>query len=200
MDRFHRAPAEPGPLFVRSRQARVPGIARTERDRFGPGTLGWRRVQASPGIDRRGNPPRAAIASQLTAPSGRLMVFCARHRVHAFVSLCWNRARKRARTPGAFDRIGTSPPDRWGNADRAKCRPPRSKPVTHASRLVTHMRRRWHSDLGESRPRGQLTYDCTPIRSVCVPGLKNNAELLRGDRGTPLSADGADAHRPVRTA
>ena len=101
-------------LVVRSRQVRVARIAWTDRVCLGPGTARRLCVQASLGINRRGNPPRPAITSQLAAPTRRPILLCPRHRLHAFPSLCWNHAqRKRARNPRAFNRIGTRPPGRW---------------------------------------------------------------------------------------
>ena len=115
-------------LVVRSRQVRVARIARTGRVCLGPGTAPRLRVQASLGVDRRGNPPRAVIASQLAAPTRCPILLSPRHRLHAFPSLsfpslCWNRAQGRRREPRAFNRIGTRPPGWWGNACRARHRP-----------------------------------------------------------------------------
>jgi hypothetical protein len=135
VDRFHRARTEPSPLVVRSRQVRVAGIARSERVRFGPGTLHWWWAQAAPGIDRRGNPPRPEVTSQLAAPPGRVTVFCARHVFTPFHPAVGTARQEEGEN---LDRIGTRPPRRWGNSDRSKTPVPRSKPVAHASRLVTH--------------------------------------------------------------
>ena len=68
-------------LVVRSRQVRVAGIARTDRVCLAPGTERWPRVQASLGIDRRGNPPRPAITNQLAPPTRRPIVFRPHHRL-----------------------------------------------------------------------------------------------------------------------
>jgi hypothetical protein len=57
-------------------------------------------------------------------------------------------ARKEHEDPARFRHIGTRPPGRWGNARRSTAPAPQSKPVTHASRLVAHERRRWHPGLG----------------------------------------------------
>ena len=101
-------------LVVRSRQVRVVRIAWTDRIRLGPGTARRPRVRASLGIDRRGNPPRPAITSQLAAPTRRPILLRPRHHLHAFPSLCRNHAqRKRARTPRALNRIGTGHQGRW---------------------------------------------------------------------------------------
>src|SRR5947209_13177107 len=54
------------------------------------------------------------------------------------IPLLGPRGRKRARTRRAFNRIGTGPPGRWSNANTDKTPALRSKPVTDASRLVTH--------------------------------------------------------------
>ena len=62
-------------LAVPSHQVRVAGIARTDRVCLGPGTARRPRAQASLGIDRRGNPPRPVIASQLAAPPRRPILF-----------------------------------------------------------------------------------------------------------------------------
>jgi len=74
-------------------------------------------------------------------------------------------ARKgRARTPRAFNQIGTRPPSRWGNAGRSTTPAPQSKPVTAAPCLVTHVApsvglRAWAE---ESWPQSQLVSDSTP--------------------------------------
>ena len=88
-------------LVVRSRQVRVTRTAWTGRVCLGAGTARWARVQASLGIDRRGNPPRPVIAGQLAAPT-----YCPiplRPRIHAFPSLSWNRAQGRGREPARMD-------------------------------------------------------------------------------------------------
>ena len=159
-------------LVVRSRQVRVAGIARTDRVCLGPGTARRPRVQASLGIDRRGNPPRPVIASQLAAPTRRPILLCPRHHLHAFPSLCWNHAQGRGReTParstglGRGHRAGGVTPVEQDTGPAVKTSNPRLSPRDATTR------RRWHSGLGgESRPQGQLTYDCTPIRGACVPG------------------------------
>jgi hypothetical protein len=55
-----------------------------------------------------------------------------------FPSLCWDRAQGRGREPPRVESIGTRPPSRWVAPIACKTPAPRSKPVTHASRLVTH--------------------------------------------------------------
>jgi hypothetical protein len=128
----HRRPL----LVVRSRQVPVAGIARTDRVCVVPGSARWPRVQASLGINRQGNPPRPAITSQLAASTRRPIQFRPRHRLHAFPSLCWDRAQGRARTPRRPTGSGRSHRAPWGNARRSTAPAPQSEPVTQASRLV----------------------------------------------------------------
>jgi hypothetical protein len=135
-------------LVVRSRQVPVAGIARTDRVRHAPDIARCPSGQASLGSDHRGNPPRPAIASQLSAPTRSPIVVCPRHRLHAFPPLCEIARKEEGENPGAFNQIGTRPPGRWGNARRANTPAPQSKPVAHASRLVAQTRRRRHSSLG----------------------------------------------------
>jgi len=113
-------------LVVRSRQLPVAGIARTGRARLDPGIAPYPSSQASLGIDHRGSPPRPAITSPLGAATRHPIVFCPRHRLHAFRSLCSTAAQGRGPEPRAFHQIQTRPPGRWGNARRAT-RQPRSQ-------------------------------------------------------------------------
>ena len=135
---FHRQPAEPRRLLVvRSREVPVAGIARTERVGPGPGSARWPRVQASLGIDRRENPPRPAITSQLTAPTRRPILFGPHHVFTPSHPSVGTARKEEGENPRAFNQIGTRPPGRWGDARRARGPAPQSKPVAHASRLVT---------------------------------------------------------------
>ena len=101
-------------LVVRSRQVCVAGIARTDRVCLGPGTARRPRAQASLGIDRRGNPAAtrdrepARRADALPNP-----VASASSSPRLPIPLLEPRARKRARNPRAFNRIGTRPPGQW---------------------------------------------------------------------------------------
>ena len=124
---------------MRSRQVGVAGIARTERVCLGPGAVRSPGVQASLGIDRRREPPRPTIASQLASPTRCQIVFRPRHGLQAFPSLCWVRAEGRGLEPRALNEVETRPPCRWDNAGRSTAPAPQSKPVTHASRLVTQI-------------------------------------------------------------
>jgi hypothetical protein len=101
-----RRPEPKAPLVIRSRQVRVARVARTDRAYFGPGTAHRPRVQASLGVDRRGNPPRSAITNQLAAPKRRPIVFYPHHRPHAFPSLCGACAQGRGREPARSTRSG----------------------------------------------------------------------------------------------
>jgi hypothetical protein len=82
-----RASEPRGLLVVRSLHVRVAGIPRTDRVGGRPRIAHRPRVQASLGIDHRGNPPRPAITSQLAAATRRPIVFRPRHHLHAFPSL-----------------------------------------------------------------------------------------------------------------
>jgi hypothetical protein len=94
-------------LVVRSRHVRVARIARTDRVRLGPGTARRLRVQASLGVDRRGNPPRAVIASQLAAADALPnLVVSASSSPRLPIPLLEPRARKRARTPARPTGLG----------------------------------------------------------------------------------------------
>jgi hypothetical protein len=85
------------------------GIARPERVGFGPGTLHRRWAQAPPGIDRRGNPPRPEITSQLAAPPGRVTVFWARHIFTPSHPSVGTARKEEGENLRAFNRIGTRP-------------------------------------------------------------------------------------------
>jgi hypothetical protein len=136
-------------LVVRLRQVGVAGLARTEWVCFGPGAIRSPGVQASSGINCRRQPQRPAVVSQLASPARCRIVFRLLHDLQAFSSLYHGVVRKEeGQNPGAFNRIGTRPPGRWGNARRSTGPAPQSKPVTHASRLVAQVAPWWHSGLG----------------------------------------------------
>jgi hypothetical protein len=134
------------------------------------GTARRPRAQASLDIDRQGNPPRPVIASQLAATTRCLFVFCSRHRLHAFPSSVATARKEEGDNPSRVQPDWDEATGPVGYRPQSKTPAPQSKPVTHASRLVTQNAPSVHSGLsGESRPQGQLNYDCTPIRGACVP-------------------------------
>jgi hypothetical protein len=184
-------------LAVRSRQVRVAPIARTDRVWLGPGTARRLCVQASLGLNRRGNPPRPAITSQLAAPTRRPILLRPRHRLHAFPSLCWNHAqRKRAKTRRAFNRIGTRPTGPMGNARRATPAP-QSKPVTHASRLVTHNTPSVAFKLGNPGRRASSPTTVLPFAALADPDRKKSARTPPHESADPPPpATGPGSHRP----
>jgi len=94
-----------------------------------------------------------------------------RHGFHAFpIPLLEPRAKEEGENPPRVQSDWDEATGPVGNARRATPAP-QSKPVTHASRLVTHNAPSVAFELGRRiRPQGQLTYDCTPIRGACVPG------------------------------
>ena len=175
-------------LVVRLRQVRVAGVPRIVRVYFGPGAVRSPGVQASSGIDRRRDPPRPAIASQLASPTRRPIVFCAHHDLQAFPSLCWVRAEGRGLEPRAVTQIGTRPPGRWCNARRSTAPAPQSKtskPAPHAS---------WRRcavggiQARAENPGRRASSSSTVLRSrrLCEPDLKSFLGL-----GRPLSTLGS---------
>ena len=70
---------------------------------------------------------------------------------------------------------------------------PQSKPVTQASRLVARNAPSVAFGRGVSiQPQGQLTYDCTLIRAVCVRGSQKLLEPHRAHRQALASRRPAD--------
>ena len=183
------------PSRTLARQVRVPGIARCERVRTGPATLFGRGVQAPPSVDRRGNSARPEITSQLAAPTGRLTVFCARHAFTPSIPRLGPRARMRATSPARSIRLRRG--HRGGGVTPYRAAPaPRSKPIAHASRLVTHCAPSVASGRGvKIRAAGPAHLRLYSQLSICVRGPQKVWRTFRGDRRTPLFADGADAHR-----
>ncbi len=185
-----RQPKPRSPLVVRSRQVRVAGIARTNRVRLGPGTVRRPGVQASLGIDRRGNPPRPAITSQLAAPTRRPIVFRQPHSSSRLpIPLLGPRAKDEGENPRASNQIGTTPPGRWGDACRSRAPAPQSKPVAHASRLVTHNAPSVASGLGvRILAAGPARLPLYSHSGVCARGPQTVcSDLCAGIGGLPAS-------------
>jgi hypothetical protein len=74
-------------LVVHSRQVPAAGIARTEPVCLDRGNFRSSALQASLGVDCRGDPPRSAIVRQLASPARWPVVFGMRHGRQAFSSL-----------------------------------------------------------------------------------------------------------------
>jgi hypothetical protein len=167
---------------VRLRRVRVAGVDRTVPVCFGPRAIRLRGVQASSGINRRREPPRPAIASQLASPTRCPIVFRPRHGLQAFPSLCRVRAERRGQNPRAFNQIGTRPPGRWGNAGKSTAPAPQSKPVTPASRLGRKVAPSVASGLGKrilaAGPARDRLYSYRG--RICEPDLKSLLGLVRG--------------------
>lgn len=164
-------------LVVRSGQARVARVGWTDPVWLGRGTARFAWVQVSLRIDRRGYAPRPVIAGQFAAPTCCPGPLRPRHRLHAFPSLGCSRARKRARTRAR--RLGRGHRS-GGVTPLGKTPAPQSKPVVHASRLVTQSASSVAFGLGrESGPQGQLTHDSTPVRDDCVHGPQKSVRESR---------------------
>jgi hypothetical protein len=93
-------------------------------------------VQPALGIDRRREPQRSAITSQLASPTRRPTMFRPRHRLQAFRPSVRIRAKEEGIEPPSVHQIGTKPPGWWDNPVEVRHRPRSQNPVTQASRLV----------------------------------------------------------------
>jgi hypothetical protein len=91
--------------------------------------VAWHRSPRKPAATRDHEPTRHVCAPPDSVPS-------ASSSSRLSIPLL-DRAEGRGRTPARFNHIGTSPPGRWSNARRSRAPAPQSKPVAHASRLVT---------------------------------------------------------------
>jgi hypothetical protein len=105
------------------------------------------------------------------------------------IPLLGPRAKEEGENPSASNQIGTRPTSRWDNAPTSRAPAPQSKPVVHASRLVTHKASSVAFGPGvKSWPQGQLTSDCTPIPAFARADVnKSPLELLRRHRWIPPS-------------
>ena len=186
------------PSRTLARQVRVAGIAWCERVRTCRATSFGRGVQAPPSVDRRGNPARPEITSQLAAPTGRLTVFCARHAFTPSHPSVGTARKDEGGKPRAFNQVATRPPGRWSDADRA-APAPRSKPIAHASRLVTHCAPSVASGRGvKIRAAGPAHLRLYSQLSICVRGPQKVWRTFRGDRRTPCSPTAPTPTEPLR--
>jgi len=104
---------------------------------WAPGPLA-RGAQASSGGNCQREPPRPALTSQLASRARFLIAFCMRHGRKSSRPSIESRAEEEGLEPPSAQRVETKPPRRWSNAGRTPPPAPQSKPVTPASRLVTH--------------------------------------------------------------
>ena len=125
---------QPRPACARSCQMRGSDVA---RDRTGLLWCAWRaRVACSGGAARR-SPGWDLLRPRLRAgraAAARRRILFGPHRLHAFSSLCWDRATQRARTRAPSTEIGTRPPwPRWDDPRKAGRAALQSEPITRAS-------------------------------------------------------------------
>ena len=193
-------------LVVRPRQVRVARIARTGRVCLGPGTAHRLRVQASLGVDRRGNPPRAVIASQLAAPTRCPILLSPRHRLHAFPSLsfpslCWNISPCPSTSPDCAERrVGTCHRMRLpvpGNAYAAMASAIAS--ATRTARSLSRegeraLRRRMTCAIAQKQPRtGPSRRRC--FERHCRRAARRSQRCRVGRKGAELAAAAAAGRR-----
>ena len=115
------------------------------------------------------------------------------------IPLSGPRARMRGENPPAFNRTGTRPPGRRGDADRP-ARWPTVKPVAHAPRLVTHYAPLVAFGQGRILAAGPARYR---LRSHLERFRARTSKAWRGHSaavGGPAFADSGDARDPVRIA
>lgn len=173
------------------------GRARTGDRAVGPGNAHKRRGQASLGSDRRGHLPRLAHEPAHRADA-RPIVFRPGHRLNLSIP-------RLAPREGRGGEPRTFRPDRGRHHQagmsllRSNMPAPQSKPAAHASRLVAQDAPSVAVGLGvrEFGPQGRLTYDCTPIGTVCIRGSKSRPNFSAPIARLPPTA-GPSHRRPRR--